>query len=85
MYFLQCDQKEVRSGDKYRLRTAFPLELPLPSRALVELQWHLHRVTVLSGAAGDYMYRNHENDDYIISSPSYQTDGQGDGDSDTIS
>ncbi len=35
-------------------------------------------------AAGDYMYRNYENDYYIISSPSYQTHGQGDGDSDTI-
>ena len=43
--------KRIRSGDEIYLETNDPERLPLPDLRILEMQWILHRVTALSGAA----------------------------------
>ena len=43
--------KTIRSGDKISLETDDPVERPLPDFKLLEMQWFLHRVAAMSGAA----------------------------------
>ena len=43
--------KRIHSGDEIYLETSDPKRLPLPDLRLLEMQWILHRVTALSGAA----------------------------------
>lgn len=58
------DQK-ICSGDIVRFETTDPDKYPLPSFALLEMQWILQRVTALSGAAEQHDevedYDNHSN------------------------
>ncbi|KAL5362415.1 hypothetical protein BJX96DRAFT_153904 [Aspergillus floccosus] len=44
-------EKVITSGEVIRITTPDPEKLPLPSYELLELQWFLHRVAALSGAA----------------------------------
>jgi hypothetical protein len=41
----------IRSGYEISLKTDDPVSLPLPDIRLLEMQWFLHRVTAMSGAA----------------------------------
>jgi hypothetical protein len=41
----------IRSGDKISLETDDPVERPLPDFNLLEMQWFLHCVAAMSGAA----------------------------------
>lgn len=41
----------IESGDTFDLMTDDPVTRPLPSRELLEMQWILHRVRALKGAA----------------------------------
>ena len=41
----------IKSGDIFELKTDDPQERPLPSFALLEMQWFLHRVRGMAGAA----------------------------------
>ncbi|OJZ92434.1 hypothetical protein ASPFODRAFT_177278 [Aspergillus luchuensis CBS 106.47] len=43
--------KALRSGDVITFKTDDPVGLPLPSMELLNMQWALHRVLALSGAA----------------------------------
>jgi hypothetical protein len=43
--------KRIRSGDEIYLETNDPETLPLPDLRILEMQWMLHRVAALSGAA----------------------------------
>jgi hypothetical protein len=44
-------EKQIYSGDEIYLETNDPERLPLPDWRILEMQWILHRVTVLSAAA----------------------------------
>ncbi|KAH8810741.1 hypothetical protein F5884DRAFT_897299 [Xylogone sp. PMI_703] len=56
----------LRSGRIFHLKTEDPLKYPLPSRDLLEMQWILHRLAAISGAA-DII-----NDDYGNNEQLYQ-------------
>ena len=49
----------VKSGQRFTLKTSDPENLPLPSKKLLDLQWHLSRIVGMSGAA-----EGSEEDDY---------------------
>ncbi|KAL1965026.1 hypothetical protein VTN77DRAFT_6086 [Rasamsonia byssochlamydoides] len=55
----------IRSGDIITLHTENPDSHPLPSFALLEMQWFLHRIAALSGAADVYDEFDDDNDDVI--------------------
>jgi HNH endonuclease len=42
---------QICSGDEISLETDDPVSRPLPNFRLLEMQWFLHRVTAMSGAA----------------------------------
>jgi hypothetical protein len=44
-------QKAICSGEEISLETDDPVSRPLPDFRLLEMQWFLHRVTAMSGAA----------------------------------
>jgi hypothetical protein len=44
-------ENKIRSGDEFYITTDDPVERPLPSYALIEMQWFLHRVAAISGGA----------------------------------
>jgi hypothetical protein len=44
------------SGHRFTLETPDPQRLPLPSRGLLELQWHLNRIVSMSAAGEDRDY-----------------------------
>jgi len=44
-------KEEIRSRDEICLETDDPVGLPLPDLSLLDMQWILHRVTALRGAA----------------------------------
>jgi hypothetical protein len=54
-------ERIIRSEKKISLITDDPVTRPLPHPALLEMQWILHRVTAMSGAAG--IYDDFDNDD----------------------
>jgi hypothetical protein len=41
----------ICSGYEISLKTDGPVSRPLPDFRLLEMQWYLHRVTAMSGAA----------------------------------
>ncbi|OCK86096.1 hypothetical protein K432DRAFT_421279 [Lepidopterella palustris CBS 459.81] len=43
--------KKICSGDEISLETDDPVSRPLPDFRVLEMQWYLHRVTAMSGAA----------------------------------
>lgn len=43
----------IKSGHIIHLEAEHYVNQPLPSKALIELQWYLHRVTALTAAAFD--------------------------------
>jgi hypothetical protein len=43
--------KKISSGDEICLETDDPVTRPLPNFKLLEMQWFLHRVAAMSGAA----------------------------------
>jgi hypothetical protein len=51
------------SGKKISLTTDDPVTRPLPHLALLEMQWILHRMTAMSGAAEIYDNVNNDDDD----------------------
>lgn len=46
------DIRRVKTGDRFVLKTGDPEHLPLPSRDLLELQFHLQKIASMAGAAG---------------------------------
>lgn len=53
LYDFQVDQ-EITSSTIIRFETDNPVERPLPSWDILELQWLLHRITAMSGASEEY-------------------------------
>lgn len=58
----------IKSGDVITLFTDDPVDYPLPSPEIIELQWHLHQIAALSAAAIDdhvatYCTNDDDNDD----------------------
>jgi hypothetical protein len=60
LYQFSTDRK-IYSGQKISLTTTDPEKWPLPHLALLEMQWILHRLVAMSGAAE--IYDNFDNDD----------------------
>jgi hypothetical protein len=55
----------IKSGDEICLETDDPVSRPLPDFNLLEMQWFLHRVTAMSGAAepqDDFHNKDSDND-----------------------
>jgi hypothetical protein len=56
----------IRSGDVISLRTDDPQQRPLPDVSILEMQWYLHQVVTMSGAAEeldlDGNFRDDEDD-----------------------
>ncbi len=48
------DNVQVTSGDYFQIQTDDPAKKPLPSFKLLELQWFIHRVIGMAGAADVY-------------------------------
>lgn len=46
------DIRRVKTGDQFVLKTEDPEHLPLPSKDLLEFQFHLQRIASMAGAAG---------------------------------
>lgn len=55
----------IRSGDEISLQTDDPVLRPLPDFRLLEMQWFLHRVTAMSGAAEPQDNFHDDSDDDI--------------------
>jgi len=53
----------IKSGQKLVLKTSDPERLPLPSKELLELQWHLNRIVSMSAAAEDRDDNDDDDDD----------------------
>ncbi|KKK17884.1 hypothetical protein ARAM_005780 [Aspergillus rambellii] len=49
--FKLATEEKIPSGDILTFHTTDPVKLPLPSVKLLQLQWTLHRVLAMSGAA----------------------------------
>ena len=61
---MNCDtEKAICSGDQISLRTNDPKKYPQPNFQLLEMQWFLHRVTVISAAAEPQDYFGDDSDD----------------------
>ncbi|KAH7317338.1 hypothetical protein BKA65DRAFT_483571 [Rhexocercosporidium sp. MPI-PUGE-AT-0058] len=58
----QSDDRRIKSGDLFELITDDPEARPLPSMALLEMQWFLQRVIGIAGAADEL-----EDNDYHFS------------------
>ncbi|KAN0072672.1 hypothetical protein V8E54_002082 [Elaphomyces granulatus] len=65
LWNVKTDQR-IRSGDIIELETNDPEELPLPDFRLLNMQWMLHRVSALSGAAEpcDDDFNGEDDDDW---------------------
>jgi hypothetical protein len=46
----QEEERFVRSGEIFELKTSHPVKMPLPSFELLELQWFLTRIVGMAGA-----------------------------------
>lgn len=59
--------KIITSGTRIAIKTDDPQKRPLPSFALLEMQWNLQRVAALSGMAEwrDQNYGDSDSDDYV--------------------
>jgi hypothetical protein len=61
--------KKIQSGHFFELQTDDPIQKPLPSFELLELQWFLHRIRGMAGAADvewDYLLDTDSNSDNAI-------------------
>ena len=58
-------EQAIYSGQKISLTTDDPVTRPLPHPALLEMQWTLHRVAAMSGAAEIYDDFNNDDDDTV--------------------
>jgi len=54
----------IRSGDIFRVTTSDPEKHPLPSRALLDMQWVLQRIVAMRGAAD--MLEDDEDDEATV-------------------
>jgi hypothetical protein len=61
MLFHFPTKRQICSGEKISLTTDDPITRPLPHLALLEMQWILHRMAAMSGAAE--IYDDFDNDD----------------------
>lgn len=62
--FSSEDMRRVKTGDRFVLKTKDPEHLPLPSKDLLELQFHLQRIVSMAGAAGvDRLSDSYHDDD----------------------
>ena len=59
--------QQISSGDLFSLTTDDPVNHPLPHYELLEMQWILHRVAAMSGAADIYDDSDNDDDDPMIS------------------
>ncbi|KAL4964087.1 HNH endonuclease signature motif containing protein [Aspergillus stella-maris] len=41
----------IKSGDEVQIRTEDPVKMPLPKLEILEMQWFLHRIAAMCGAA----------------------------------
>ncbi|OCK73514.1 hypothetical protein K432DRAFT_266146, partial [Lepidopterella palustris CBS 459.81] len=62
LHSLQTD-KRICSGDEFSLETDDPVARPLPDFSVLEMQWFLHRITAMSGAAESQDDLNDDGDD----------------------
>ncbi|OJD12714.1 hypothetical protein ACJ73_09310 [Blastomyces percursus] len=62
IYNCETDER-ISSGQIITLTTEDPETMPLPDLKLLELQWILHRVFALAGAAGYREYEDWDDDD----------------------
>ena len=60
----------IRSGDVICLETVDPEKLPLPDFRLLDMQWILHRVSALSGAAEPSDFDKDNDDEWSAYTPS---------------
>ncbi|CAM6004123.1 unnamed protein product [Sphagnum balticum] len=51
VWLFDKNKKQIRSGDCFELQTDDPIQKPLPSFELLELQWFLQRIQGMAGAA----------------------------------
>lgn len=58
-----CTSQQIKSGDIITMRTSYPDEESLPSKALIDLQWYLNRIASLSAAATDAELKKFSDDD----------------------
>jgi hypothetical protein len=65
LFDITTDQR-FHSGKKISLTTDDPVTRPLPHLALLEMQWILHRITAMSGAAEIYDDFDNDDDDIIV-------------------
>ena len=52
----------IKSGQFFELQTDDPIQRPLPSFQLLEMQWFLQRVAGMAGAAGDLHWEDWDED-----------------------
>ncbi|KAF2257877.1 hypothetical protein CC78DRAFT_572870 [Lojkania enalia] len=75
MLFNVESQHIIRSGDQISLKTDDPVSRPLPDFRLLEMQWFLHCVTAMSGAAEPWDdFHDEGSDDGITTAPQDQWD-----------
>lgn len=58
--------RQISSGDVFSLTTHDPVNYPLPRYELLEMQWILHRVAAMSGAADIYDDFDNDDDDPMV-------------------
>jgi len=74
---LECPgPKAIKSGQIFELNTTDPINKPLPSFKLLELQWALARVIGMAGAA--FPYEATSGDDSVEDVPGLELDEVGD-------
>jgi hypothetical protein len=63
-----CKEERIQSGDFFDLKTNNPMDRPLPSFQLLEMQWFLQRVVGMAGAAVPYegYWVDEDSDDEIL-------------------
>jgi hypothetical protein len=67
MLFNLNSEKKIQSGDEISLETDDPVSRPLPEFRLLEMQWFLHRMTAISGAAEPQDdFNDKDSDDNIV-------------------
>jgi hypothetical protein len=73
IWLFDKNEKKIQSGDCFALQTDDPIQKPLPSFELLELQWALHRIQGMAGAA-DVDWEASDSDNEIEEAPSLDDD-----------
>uniref|UniRef100_A0A093VS29 Collagen alpha-1(XXVII) chain n=1 Tax=Talaromyces marneffei PM1 TaxID=1077442 RepID=A0A093VS29_TALMA len=55
--------QQIKSGDIITMKCYYPTASPLPSKALIKLQWYLNRIASLTAAATDFELKLLSDDD----------------------